>query len=153
MVIFLKKACIDCGFLGWGESRSFADGSTLGPSSREVTKLERDKAQTSFKDVSQDAYDVTDDLVGSDILGCYRLQWQHWATHEPEKKVLFDEIIKKRRCSYFVRYNASHKPEQHLQIQEKASDRSERLRNIIIGALAVAASTGLIELIRWVFSR
>ena len=147
----LKNICIECGFLGWCELRNEPDGTSLGRAVGEVRKLERDKAHSSSEYVCQRVWDPEE--RSWNVLGCYRSQWQYIGLSDQVKQKLFEEVIKPRRWQCFITYNASHNPEQHLQLQEKVRDRSDQLRNIIYGALAVAGATSLVEVIRWLLSR
>ncbi|MBI4289302.1 MAG: hypothetical protein HY671_12860 [Chloroflexi bacterium] len=149
--MWFKKACIECGFLGWREAQGEPEGTSWSLAVSEVNKLERDEVRRSFEGVTQPG----DPELGMWwALGCFRSQWSHLAVAVPSsQKPLFADVVKARLCHYYVGYDASHKPEQHLQLQEKARDRAERLQNIAFGGLAVAGSTALVELFRWLTSK
>lgn len=142
--------------MGWcGAQVEPDEGYSTGNAIGEVTTLERNKAKLSSEDVCVSVYDRDKPDVGMwNILGCYRSQWSHSVTPSAQgKKVLFDEVIKNRRCRYYAGYDASHNPEQHLQIQKMSRERRNQVLNIVIGALAVAGATALVRLIEWLFTK
>lgn len=153
--MWFSKSCIACGFLGWCLLQVEPDGTSLGRAVLEATKINRDDARSSAERVCQPTYDPALNAEGWHILGCYRSQWSHFISPESKssQRKLFEEVVKKRHCNFYINYEASYKPEQHLQIQEKIKDRTVQLRNIFYGAFAVALSTAFIELIRWIFSK
>jgi len=147
-----RQSCIDCGFLGWCEVTESNEGLVEGKANSEVTKQERDRAVTSSDNLQYSDYGMKDQPGG--VLGCYRTQWQpSYSYNDKKRKEFQNEVIKKRSCKHFIDYEPSRQPEYHLSLQEKARDRKDRVKDILYGAFAVAIATGLIEFVRWLFTK
>jgi len=147
-----KQSCIECGFLGWCEVNNGPDGMAQGQAKDEVDKQKRDEIIKSPEAVQSWYYGLQDD--SGSALGCYRRLWFHFYSSNPEKmEEVQNEVVKKRRCKHFINYDPSRKPDEHLSLQVKVRDRNAHLRDIIIGAGAVAGFTLIIELIRWLLTK
>jgi len=119
---------------------------TQGPAKDEVNNQERNEIIKSPEAVQSWYWGPQDD--SGSVLGCYRKLWFHFYSPNGKKtEEIQNEVVSRRSCKHFINYEPSRTPVEHISIQEKARDRNDTVKNIFIGAAAVAASTAIIELI------
>ena len=147
-----KQSCIECGFLGWCEVKESFDGMFQGQAKSEITKQDRDGILKSSNAVQ--CWNSSPQDESGSILGCFRSQWSHLYSYDIKKREeVQKEVFLKRQCKHFINYEPSRKPDEHLLLLEKARDRRDHVKDIVYGAFAVAIATGLIEFIRWLFTK
>jgi len=149
-----KVSCINCGFLYWQIIGRFSPDISEPYRPEEISEHEREEMKASDIEPPYSPYLENEETGGITRLDCLRNQW----IMLPKAKrsgyySSIEEVIKNRKCVYYMKYMPGFNPEEHKELQREEKTRKEIFKATLIGAIIGALAAIVAQVMYLILTR